>query len=214
MCPAPPPKSFYFVNHKWIPKIIGDFLKSYLFTPVEECLCRSSTNFGKNGLGYAQIQGTRPATIGYALLDTPVGHLCWLGEKWIQWSDTEYPSEDMFSQENGQLLSDDILANVSLYWFTKTLLSSFIPYLENRDTRCKDYAILNLTIVTEKKYYISVPMGVSSFKHELAGSTKSMIAESGSLKFYQGSKFPLYLPGPTSANNAGRTFSRRTLCCA
>ena len=186
MCPAPPPKSFYLANHKWMPKFFGDLLTSYLFTPVEDLLCRRSTSFGKNGLGYAQIQGTRPATVGYALLDSPVGHLCWLGEKWIQWSDTENPSEQMFSEGNGQLLSDDVLANVSLYWFTKTILSSFIPYLENRDSRYEDYAILNLTIVMDKKYYISVPMGVSSFKHELAGTTRSMIAKSGLLKFYRG----------------------------
>ena len=184
-----------------MPKFIGDLVRPYLFTPVEDFLCRRSTSFGKNGLGYAQVQGTRPATIGYALLDTPVGHLCWLGEKWIQWSDNEHPSEEMFSPENGQLLSDDILANVSLYWFTKTILSSFIPYLENRDARFEDYAILNLTIVTEQMYYISVPMGVSSFKHELAGTTRNMIAKSGSLKFYQGLRLLSYLCHSASANN-------------
>lgn len=185
MCPAPPPRAYFLLESRWVPEVIKNFLRPRLMTSVQYSLCKKGLEFGRSGLGYAQIQGTRPATIGYSLLDSPVGHLCWLGEKWIKWSDTESPSAYLF-QDPKLLQSDDILANISLYWFTRSILSSFIPYLENRDGRFDDYRILNLTIVMREEYKISVPMGVSIFKYDLCGSSKSMVAKTGLLKFYRG----------------------------
>jgi hypothetical protein len=185
MCPAPPTKLFPLLESRWIPGSLKDFLRLRLMSPVQYFLCKKGLEFAKSGLGYAQIQGTRPATLGFSLLDSPVGHLCWLGEKWVQWSDTEHPSPYLY-QDPKELLSDDILANVSLYWFTRSILSSFVPYLENRDRRFDDYRVLNLTIVMRKEYRISVPMGVSIFKYELCGSSETVVARTGALQSYRG----------------------------
>lgn len=64
--------------------------------------------------GYLRIQATRPQTIGYALTDSPVGQLAWIVEKFKAWTDAtaELP-EDAVDR-------DQLLTNVSLYWFTRS----------------------------------------------------------------------------------------------
>ena len=70
--------------------------------------------FQADGLGYLQLQTTRPQTIAYALTDSPVGQLAWIAEKFKEWTDpaAELP-EDAVDR-------DQLLTNVSLYWFTGT----------------------------------------------------------------------------------------------
>jgi pimeloyl-ACP methyl ester carboxylesterase len=67
-----------------------------------------------DGMGYLQIQTTRPQTLGYALTDSPVGQLAWIAEKFQAWTDpaAELP-EDAVDR-------DQLLTNVSLYWFTRS----------------------------------------------------------------------------------------------
>lgn len=67
--------------------------------------------------GYVAIQSTQPLTLAYGLADSPVGLLAWLGEKYEAWCDTA-PDPD------------DVLAQVSLYWFTNTIWSSMRLYAE------------------------------------------------------------------------------------
>lgn len=67
-----------------------------------------------DGMGYLQIQSTRPQTLAYALTDSPVGQLAWIAEKFKEWTDpaAELP-EDAVDR-------DQLLTNISLYWFTHT----------------------------------------------------------------------------------------------
>jgi pimeloyl-ACP methyl ester carboxylesterase len=64
--------------------------------------------------GYLRIQATRPQTIGYALTDSPVAQLAWIVEKVHAWTDAsaELPEHAVDL--------DQLLANVSLYWFTRS----------------------------------------------------------------------------------------------
>jgi pimeloyl-ACP methyl ester carboxylesterase len=66
------------------------------------------------GQGYIQIQSTRPQTLAYALTDSSVGQLAWIVEKFKEWTDQakELP-EDAVDR-------DQLLTNVSLYWFTRS----------------------------------------------------------------------------------------------
>lgn len=73
--------------------------------------------------GYSHIQRTRPQTLGYALLDSPVGLLAWILEKVWRWSDHADDLWATFSR-------DALLANVTLYWLTGTALSSARTYYE------------------------------------------------------------------------------------
>jgi epoxide hydrolase len=70
--------------------------------------------YGAEGRGYLQIQSTRPQTLGYALTDSPVGQLAWIVEKFKEWTDQAAAlPEDAVER-------DQLLTNVSLYWFTRS----------------------------------------------------------------------------------------------
>jgi pimeloyl-ACP methyl ester carboxylesterase len=68
--------------------------------------------YADEGRGYLEMQRTRPQTLGYALTDSPVGQLAWIVEKFKEWTNAaaELP-------ENAVDL-DQLLTNISLYWFT------------------------------------------------------------------------------------------------
>ena len=71
----------------------------------------------KERSGYSTIQGTRPQSLAYGLTDSPAGLAAWIAEKFNEWSDPE-----------SAISRDDMLANISLYWFTGAIGSSFWPY--------------------------------------------------------------------------------------
>jgi pimeloyl-ACP methyl ester carboxylesterase len=81
--------------------------------------------YKKNGTAYLEIQSTRPQTIAYSLSDSPVGQLAWMVEKYKEWTDEdkELPEE--------ALNIDQMLTNVSLYWFNKIGASSADVLYEN-----------------------------------------------------------------------------------
>jgi epoxide hydrolase len=68
--------------------------------------------YGEDGKGYLQIQGTRPQTLAYGLTDSPAGQLAWIVEKFKEWTD---PTKELPDQAVDR---DQLLANVSTYWFT------------------------------------------------------------------------------------------------
>ncbi|WP_426624909.1 epoxide hydrolase family protein [Leifsonia sp. McL0607] len=71
--------------------------------------------------GYAHQQGTRPDTLAAALIDSPSGLLAWIAEKVAAWSD----GDGLASFD-----PDDILTNVSVYWVTRSIGTSFRAYSE------------------------------------------------------------------------------------
>jgi pimeloyl-ACP methyl ester carboxylesterase len=70
---------------------------------------------------YALLQSTRPQTLAYGLNDSPVGLAAWIAEKFRAWSDCDGDIERCFSK-------DELLTNITLYWVTQTIASSFLPY--------------------------------------------------------------------------------------
>lgn len=74
---------------------------------------------------YAHLQRTRPQTAAYSLNDSPAGLAAWILEKFHDWSDSD---GDLFQSLN----QDELLTNVTLYWITQTISSSFRMYYENR----------------------------------------------------------------------------------
>ena len=64
--------------------------------------------------GYLDIQSSRPQTLAYGLTDSPAGQLAWIAEKFKEWTDerAELP-EDAVDR-------DQLLTNISLYWFTRS----------------------------------------------------------------------------------------------
>jgi pimeloyl-ACP methyl ester carboxylesterase len=77
--------------------------------------------------GYQRIQGTKPQTLGYALNDSPAGLAAWIVEKFRSWCDCAGDPEKVFTK-------DELLTNITLYWFTQTATSSARIYYENAHT--------------------------------------------------------------------------------
>ena len=68
----------------------------------------------EEGSGYLKLQSNRPQTIAYSLTDSPVGQLAWIVENFKEWTDkTAVLPEDAVDL-------DQLLTNVSIYWFTGT----------------------------------------------------------------------------------------------
>jgi pimeloyl-ACP methyl ester carboxylesterase len=74
---------------------------------------RRRSEFLKEGAGYSKLQSTRPQTLAYALTDSPVGQLAWIVDKFKEWTDSSERPEDAVDR-------DQLLTNVSLYWFTRS----------------------------------------------------------------------------------------------
>jgi hypothetical protein len=70
--------------------------------------------YGGDGTGYLQIQGTRPQTLAYDLTDSPAGQLAWIVEKFKEWTG---PAKQLPDQAIDR---DQLLTNVSVYWFTRS----------------------------------------------------------------------------------------------
>jgi len=93
-------------------------------TPAEQVRVARAKAFQEEGFGYMQQQGTRPLTVQQGLHDSPSGQLAWIVEKFKEWTDetVELPEEAV-----GR---DQLLTDVSLYWFTGTAGSSANLYYE------------------------------------------------------------------------------------
>jgi pimeloyl-ACP methyl ester carboxylesterase len=73
--------------------------------PVDKVILDRMNEFTKDGSGYLAIQNSRPQTIGYGLVDSPLLQLAWIAEKFEAWTDLPIDR-------------DQLLTTVSLYWFT------------------------------------------------------------------------------------------------
>jgi pimeloyl-ACP methyl ester carboxylesterase len=75
--------------------------------------------------GYQWIQGTKPQTLSFGLTDSPAGLAAWIVEKFHSWSDNGGRIENAIPRAR-------MLADISLYWFTGAIGSSFYPYYFRR----------------------------------------------------------------------------------
>ena len=108
------------------------------------------------GRGYQAIQSTQPQTLAYALNDSPVGLLSWIVEKFRAWTDND---GDVFDA----VTRDELLTNVSIYWFTGTIGSSMRLYAES--------ARAGMALPP-----VRVPLGVAGFPAEITGARRAWVA--------------------------------------
>ena len=116
--------------------------------------------FYKKGLGYAQEMGLRPQTL-YAIADSPVGLAAWMLDHDIA---SYRLITRVFDGQSEGLTRDDILDNVSLYWFTNTAISSARLYWDT-------------TQVSTGGFFdprgVKLPVAVSAFPDEIYAAPKS-----------------------------------------
>jgi pimeloyl-ACP methyl ester carboxylesterase len=98
-------------------------------TEEERAAAAQLATFRQSGFGYFLEQATRPQTIGYALLDSPVALAGWMLD---HDTDAYYKISRAFvdGQPSGGLTRDHILDNITLYWLTGTGASAARSYWE------------------------------------------------------------------------------------
>ena len=107
---------------------LTDVPTAHVFAVDEDDLSAKERAFVKAGKAWALEEGayahehaTKPQTLAFALNDSPAGLASWIVEKFRAWSDCGGKVERRFTK-------DELLANVTLYWLTGTIGSSFLPY--------------------------------------------------------------------------------------
>jgi pimeloyl-ACP methyl ester carboxylesterase len=127
------------------------------------------TTFRTSGSGYFLEQATRPQTIGYALLDSPVALAGWMLD---HDTDSYYKISAAFvdGKPSGGLTRDHILDNVTLYWLTATGASAARSYWEaGRATALA---------VGKAPTPVSIPVGFTTFPGEIFRAPRSWVETS------------------------------------
>ena len=98
-------------------------------TDEERAAAAKLATFQQSGNGYFIEMATRPQTIGYALLDSPVALAAWMVD---HDTDAYYKIAGAFvdGEPSGNLTRDHILDNITLYWLTGTGASAARSYWE------------------------------------------------------------------------------------
>lgn len=198
----------YLANH-YPERLIGLHSNMVLASPPEDearrnavsaaesTLREARTAYMQNEVGYQQIQRTKPQSLGYGLNDSPAGLAAWIVEKFHGWSDLPQGADgyldDLFTK-------DELLTNVSIYWFTQTITSSARIYYESSKTPLE-----------KPIEYIDVPTGVAIYPAEIYITPRAWVEAAYDLRHYammeRGGHFAA-LEQPASYLNELNTFFR------
>jgi pimeloyl-ACP methyl ester carboxylesterase len=134
----------------------------------ERAALEAFNTFQTSGFGYFLEMATRPQTIGYALLDSPVALAAWLLD---HDTDSYYKISRVFvdGEPAGNLTRDHILDNITLYWLTGTGVSAARSYWE--DGR----ALAQAQASGQAPPEVSVPVGFSTFPGEIWRTPRSWV---------------------------------------
>ena len=124
--------------------------------------------FRATGFGYFLEQATRPQTIGYALLDSPIALAAWMLD---HDTDSYYKISSAFveGKPSGGLTRDHILDNVTLYWLTGTGASAARSYWECGAATAR--------AAGQAPPPVSVPVGFTQFPGEIVGTPRSWVEQ-------------------------------------
>jgi pimeloyl-ACP methyl ester carboxylesterase len=125
--------------------------------------------FRASGFGYFLEQATRPQTIGYALLDSPVALAAWMLD---HDTDSYYKISRAFldKEPSGNLTRDHILDNVTLYWLTGTGASAARSYWESARAQALSAG--------QAPPPVSIPVGFTTFPGEIFRAPRSWVEKS------------------------------------
>jgi pimeloyl-ACP methyl ester carboxylesterase len=137
----------------------------------ERAALDATETFKTDGFGYFLEMATRPQTIGYALLDSPVALAAWMLD---HDTDAYYKISSAFvdGQPSGNLTRDHILDNITLYWLTGTGASGARSYWE--DGRAQAAALASGQAPPE----VSLPVGFTTFPGEIWRAPRSWVEQS------------------------------------
>ena len=122
--------------------------------------------FNATGTGYFIEQATRPETIGYALLDSPVAMAAWMVD---HDTDAYYKISRAFldKEPSGNLTREHIVDNITLYWLTGTGASAARSYWEEAQE--------NARAAGQTPTPVSIPVGFTTFPGEIWRTPRSWV---------------------------------------
>ncbi len=143
----------------------GSFPKE---TEEERAAAEAGAAFRATGFGYFLEQTTRPQTIGYALLDSPVALAAWMLD---HDTDSYYKISHAFvdGEPSGNLTRDHILDNITLYWLTGTGASAARSYWESGQAAAR--------AAGQAPPPVSIPVGFTTFPGEIVATPRSWVEQ-------------------------------------
>jgi pimeloyl-ACP methyl ester carboxylesterase len=148
---------------------IGDQLPKE--SEQERAAAEAVATFRQDGFGYFLEMATRPQTIGYSLLDSPVGLAAWLLD---HDTDSYYKISRAFvdGEPAGNLTRDNIVDNITLYWLTGTGASAARSYWEDGQALAQAHAS------GQAPPEVSLPVGFTTFPGEIWRTPRSWVENS------------------------------------
>jgi pimeloyl-ACP methyl ester carboxylesterase len=122
--------------------------------------------FNTSGRGYFLEQATRPQTIGYALLDSPVALAAWVLDHDTD-SYQKISRAFLDKQPAGQLTRDRIVDNITLYWLTGTGASAARAYWESGRAAA--------LAAGQPRPEVPIPVGFTTFPGEIFRAPRSWV---------------------------------------
>ena len=143
----------------------GSFPKD---TEEERAAVQQGATFRATGFGYFLEQATRPQTIGYALLDSPIALAAWMLD---HDTDAYYKIASAFveGKPSGGLTRDHILDNITTYWLTGTGASAARSYWENGQATAR--------AAGQAPPPVKVPVGFTTFPGEIVATPRSWVEQ-------------------------------------
>jgi microsomal epoxide hydrolase len=136
----------------------------------ESAAARTAARYAAELSGYNKLQSTRPMALAPALTDSPAGLLAWIAERFEEWTDPDSAIDP-----------DQLLADVAVYWFTRTGPSSAQIYWE----RLRG---------PQGEWSRAVPTGVAVLPHDIARPVRRVVEQAVDLvswtEFDRGGHFP------------------------
>ena len=145
---------------------IGDHLPKE--SEEERTAAEAFAFFRQDGFGYFLEMATRPQTIGYAMLDSPIALAAWLLDHDTD-SYQKVAGAFVDGKPTGNLTRDHVLDNISLYWLTDTATSAARSYWE--DARALAAALAS----GQPPPAVTVPVGFTTFPGEIWASPRSWV---------------------------------------
>lgn len=127
-------------------------------TDFEKDALASAQNYWDWESGYSKEQSTRPQTVGYGLVDSPIAQAAWIIEKFWAWTENDGHPEYALTR-------DELLDNVMMYWLPGAGASSARIYWQS------------FAGISEKQKEVHVPTGVSMYPQEIFRSSRRWVEE-------------------------------------
>ncbi|MGN6431436.1 MAG: epoxide hydrolase family protein [Gaiellaceae bacterium] len=163
------PEGLIGIHMNLLRTALGDVSGLPSKTEQERAALEEIMTFRQSGFGYFLEQATRPQTIGYALLDSPVALAGWMLD---HDTDSYYKISHAFieGEPAGGLTPDHILDNITLYWLTATGASAARSYWEGGQATAR--------AAGQPPPAVSIPVGFTTFPGEIFRAPQSWVETS------------------------------------